>query len=346
MTTTILLTCKAGYEKTLAREISLYDVHLQTKGSGWILAQWGERTLSKQHDTPLTDPCFAYHILKNPITIRATSVNDFTEKLINLFLTHISQKRITQPWAHSFLSSGNEQLIKRANTIKKQWFNKMLKKMSRVAKLAEEGIPSSSKFTDGFFVHLADFKQAFVSFKALSAGQQRMRMDSHAPARSYLKIEEAFLILGHEPRKNETVVDLGAAPGGWSYSALKRGASVTAIDNGPLKGPVKSSQNISHLKVDAITYCQGRSNPADWLFCDILDKPEVTLNLLKKWLRQKWCRYFIASIKVGRNDPIQLLRMIRDHQKGLLPYCKYLHIRQLYHDREEITLMGKVDGCK
>jgi len=339
--TIMLLTCKTDYEKILAREIALYNIKLQTKGHGWVLTQDTGKTASKDHDTPITDPCFAYHILENPIKLTGTSVNDFTEKLINLFTENIGQSRITDSWARSFLSSGDEQLIKRTKTIEKNWLNKMQKKMSRVTKLSKEGIPHHSNFADGFFVHFTDFNQAFVSFRALSAGQQRMQMDPQAPSRSYLKIEEAFRIFGKEPGNQETVIDLGAAPGGWSYSALKRGAIVTAIDNGPLKDPVKSHKNICHLKVDALKYKYDGSKPADWLLCDILDKPEVIFILLNKWISQKWCRSFIVNIKVGRNDPILLLEKIRDSKNGILPFCKHLYIRQLYHDREEITLMGQ-----
>ena len=36
--------------------------------------------------------------------------------------------------------------------------------------------------------------------------------------------EEAFVVLRQEPAADESVCDLGAAPGGWSYSAAKRGA--------------------------------------------------------------------------------------------------------------------------
>ena len=342
MTTTILITCKTGYEKILAREITLHNVNLQTKGRGWIIAQWEKHSLPKQHDTPLTDPCFAYNILENPVSVCGASVNILTEKLINLFITHIGQTRIVKPWALLFSSSGNEQLIHRTKTVEKYWLNKIRKKMSRVAKLSKEGMPHCSRFVEGFFVHFIDFNQAFVSFKALSAGQQRMQMDQQAPCRSYLKAEEAFRILGCAPRNNETVIDLGAAPGGWSYSALKRGATVTAIDNGPLKDPVKSHPKICHLKVDALKYKYDHSNPADWLLCDILEKPDIILNLLHKWLNQKWCRNFIVNIKVGRDDPIMLLEKIRDTRKGILPFCKLLYIRQLYHDREEITLMGQI----
>ena len=341
MPTTALITCKTGYEKILSRELALHQIHPQTKGRGWILAQGEPKNSPKQPATPLPDLCFAYLVLENPAAVRATSVNSLTEKLINIFITHIGQTRIVEPWALSFSSSGHEQLVRHARSVRKNWTNKLLRKMAHVAKLAREGIPPGLKFTDGFFIHFTDFNQAFVAFRALSSGQQRMQMDPRAPSRSYLKTEEAFRILGAEPRKNETVVDLGAAPGGWSYSALKRGASVTAIDNGPLKNPVRGHPNIRHLKADALKYRHTRTQPADWLLCDILEKPDIILNLLHKWLRQKQCRHFIANIKVGTNDPILLLKKIRDPQKGLLPYCGILRIRQLYHDREEITLMGR-----
>ena len=342
MATTVLLTCKEGSEKVLAREIALYHLAVSAKGNGWILAAPEEPSASPRPEPLLGVPCFAYHILENPIAVSAASVNSLTEQLITLFITQLAQTRLTDPWPLSFCSCGNEQLLGRTKSVKKNWIDKMQKRMSHVAKLAREGIPYRPEFTQGFFVHLTDLSKAFVSFRARSAGQQRMQMDPRAPSRSYLKIEEAFRILGVEPREKETVIDLGAAPGGWSYSALKRGAIVTAVDNGPLKGLVQSHPNMRHLQADALKYKHDPSKPADWLLCDILEQPDIILNLLHKWLSQKWCRHFIANIKVGRTDPVLLLKKIHDHRKGIFPYCKPLYTRQLYHDREEITLMGRI----
>ncbi len=327
-----LITCKKGCEKILANEVALYHGKFLTKGRGWILTQWNEASPE--------DLCFAYYIFENPLKVSATSVNSLTEKLLDLFTTHIKEKRITKSWPCLFSSSGEEQLIHHAKTVEKNWLDKLQKKMSRVAKLSQKDIPHSS-FAEGFFVHFINFNEAFVAFKALGAEQQRMQMDPQAPSRSYLKIEEAFRIFGYAPGENDTVIDLGAAPGGWSHSALKRGATVTAIDNGPLKGVVVSHPKILHLKVDAFTYTYAHSQPADWLLCDILEKPEVVLELLHKWLSQKWCRRFIVNLKVGRANPILLLKKIRDPRKGIASYCGLLRVKQLYHDREEITLMGE-----
>jgi 23S rRNA (cytidine2498-2'-O)-methyltransferase len=338
-----LITCKIDFEEILARELAAYNVSFQERGEGWILARESTQALSTASETSLSDLCFAYHILENPACVNAPSVNGFAEKLADIFMEHIRSMRINDPWPFLFSSSGNEQLIHRAKTVSECWLEKIQKKMSRVAKLSNEGIPQGPQFAEGFFVHFTDFDKAFISFKALSQGQQRMSMDDEAPSRSFLKIEEAFHVFGREPKENDIVIDLGAAPGGWSYSALKRGAIVTAIDNGPLRDPVASHKKIRHLKVDALKYVHDQEKAVDWLLGDILENPGMILGRLRQWLSQKRCRYFVANLKVGRADPILLLKEIKDANKGILPYCTRLVVRHLYHDREEITLMGEAE---
>lgn len=338
----ILLTCKKDFEEILARESLIYNFNCQKKGQGWILVRADDPNLLAASEASLADLCFAQYALKDPVAVEATSVNSFAEKLANDFMANIGPTRIVDPWPFLFISSDNEKFIHRAKTVQECWLEKLSKKMSRVAKLSREGILQSPGFLDGFFVHFTDFNQAFVSFSAFSQGQQRMSMDPKAPSRSFLKLEEAFHAFGCEPKEGETVVDLGAAPGGWSYSALKRGATVIAVDNGPLREPVKSHENMRHLQVDALSYKYEEGKIVDWLLCDIVEKPDMILVLLHKWLSQQRCRYFVVNLKVGRADPVALLKEIKDPQKEISSFCKRLVIRQLYHDREEITLMGEV----
>jgi 23S rRNA (cytidine2498-2'-O)-methyltransferase len=334
-----LITCKPDFEKILAREIALDGLALKTQGKGWVLAQGDD---AAHPDEFLSDLCFAQYILENPVEISATSVNSLAEKLVETFVTHIGSARIVEPWPFLFFSSGDEQLIHHAGTVQERWTEKLRKKMSRVARLAMEGIPSGAQFAEGFFVQFTDFNKTQVAFRAMSQGQQRMKMDPQAPSRSYLKIEESFHVFGCEPQENETVVDLGAAPGGWSWGALKRGAFVTAVDNGPLREPVRSHSKMTHLEADALKYRPDEGKTVDWLLCDVLEQPDIILDILQKWLSQRWCRRFVVNLKVGRLDPIMVLKRIRDPKNGLPQYCRSLASRQLYHDREEITLMGQV----
>ena len=142
----------------------------------------------------------------------------------------------------------------------------------------------------------------------------------------------------------ETVVDLGAAPGGWSFSAAEKGALVQAVDNGPLKGGAKEHPGIRHVQEDAFRYRPPASG-TDWLFCDMIESPRRVLDeILLPWIDRSWCRRFVVNLKVGKTDPVALLRRLLDggDPRSLAARCRVLRIRQLFHDREEITCVGEV----
>jgi 23S rRNA (cytidine2498-2'-O)-methyltransferase len=190
-------------------------------------------------------------------------------------------------------------------------------------------------------VRFVDFGRAYASREAFANGQCRRADDPQAPSRSYLKLEEAYGILGAEPRPGETAVDLGAAPGGWSYSAAKRGARVIAIDNGPLKGGARNHPQITHRCEDAFRFRPGDDRACDWLLCDLVEEPHhVVRQIAEPWLRQRWCRRFVINLKFGRVDPIALAGELRAPDSVFSSAATGVSIRHLYHDREEFTITG------
>jgi 23S rRNA (cytidine2498-2'-O)-methyltransferase len=160
-----------------------------------------------------------------------------------------------------------------------------------------------------------------------------MADDPQAPSRSYLKAEEAYAVLGREPAAGETVADLGAAPGGWSYSAARRGARVTAVDNGPMKAG-GLHPGIAHRMEDAFSFRPDA--PVDWLFCDMVEDPERVAGLVERWLKEGWCRRLVVNLKFGRADPLAVLR----RAESLRRHCADFKVRHLFHDREELTVVG------
>ena len=50
------------------------------------------------------------------------------------------------------------------------------------------------------------------------------------PSRAYRKVWEALAVLGRHPQPGERCVDLGAAPGGWTWALARLGADVVAVD--------------------------------------------------------------------------------------------------------------------
>ncbi len=172
-------------------------------------------------------------------------------------------------------------------------------------------------------------------------GVHRMQRDPAAPSRSYLKLEEALDVLGHPPKVRERVIDLGAAPGGWSYAFLKRGCRVLAVDNGPLKlgGLDALPGQLTHLRADGLRLRPPSGwLPADWLLSDMLVPPGQCLGLLRRWLENGWTRRFIVNVKLPQREPLAALAPLQAYL-GRLPTLSW-RMRQLYHDRREVTIVG------
>jgi 23S rRNA (cytidine2498-2'-O)-methyltransferase len=177
-------------------------------------------------------------------------------------------------------------------------------------------------------------------------GIHRMAFDQLAPSRSYLKIEEVFERLGEQPRSRQRVVDLGAAPGGWSYAFLKRGCQVLAVDHGPLKiaKPGLAGGRLEHLRENGITFRPPPAwRPADWLVSDMLIPSGQTMGMLRKWLEESLARRFVVNIKLPQQHPYPALQPIEAYLRGI-PGLRF-QIRQLYHDRREVTMFGFKTGA-
>ena len=178
---------------------------------------------------------------------------------------------------------------------------------------------------------------------AQPGGVPDLTADPLAPSRSFLKIEEALQMLGVVPAPRERVIDLGAAPGGWSYAFLLRGCSVLAVDNGPLKlkGVQSLAGELKHVRANGLTFRPPAGwAPVDWMVSDMLVAPGPTQGLLRRWLNAGWAKRYIVNIKLPQREPLAalqpLLEMLAD-MPGLT--CQ---LRQLYHDRREVTLMGQM----
>lgn len=169
-----------------------------------------------------------------------------------------------------------------------------------------------------------------------------MRDDPRAPSRSYLKCEEAYRVLGREPSVGERVADLGAAPGGWSYSAAKRGARVVAVDHGALKGTAAEHPDIVYANGDAFLFRPERGERFDWLLCDMVESPTRVLAQIEKWVINRWCRWFVVNLKCGRADPVAMVESLYDTSGPVRKHCDRLFCRELFHDRDEITMVGHV----
>jgi 23S rRNA (cytidine2498-2'-O)-methyltransferase len=336
----MLFLCQHGYEALLARELGGGGLTVSETQPGWARA---EPVPGDAITHSLNELCFPQLTLAAPQEFTGGSVNALAQQLADFFLQSLRGERIEVAWPCVFLGAAElPGLGRRVSAVEKAFHELVKKKLARVARLAVPDLPRGAGPVRGLVVFFADFGRVFAGREVWRGGQRRMADDPQAPSRSYLKVEEAFVVLGREPAPGETVCDLGAAPGGWSYSAAKHGAQVVAVDNGPLKGGALDHPLIEHRREDAFRFAPADGQAFDWLFCDLVEEPHhVVQNLVTPWLARGWCRRFVINLKFGRTDPLALLSEVRAKGSPFASHASGLRICHLYHDREEFTLTGE-----
>lgn len=159
--------------------------------------------------------------------------------------------------------------------------------------------------------------------------------DKHAPSRAFAKLLEAELRLGHAIQSQETCVDLGAAPGSWTYLALNRGAHLTAVDRSPLREDLMNHPRLRFIPGDAFLFTP--PHPVDWLLCDVVAAPERSAELLLRWLRNRWCRQFVVTLKLHDKSSATLLPNLKRH---LPPLANPFFLTRLCANKKEICAFG------
>lgn len=123
------------------------------------------------------------------------------------------------------------------------------------------------------------------------------------PSRAYLKLWEAFTVLGARPGPGARCLDLGACPGGWTWVLDQLGAEVVAVDKAPLADDLMARPTISFRRESAFGLKPVDVGPVDWLFSDVICYPERLLRLVTEWIESDLARNFLCTIKFqGETD--------------------------------------------
>ncbi|MDI5453723.1 23S rRNA (cytidine(2498)-2'-O)-methyltransferase RlmM, partial [Salmonella enterica subsp. enterica serovar Cerro] len=177
-------------------------------------------------------------------------------------------------------------------------------------------------------------------------GIPRLKFPSDAPSRSTLKLEEALHVFIPEDEWDERLangmyaVDLGACPGGWTYQLVKRNMWVYSVDNGPMAQSLMDTGQVTWLREDGFRYRPNRNN-ISWMVCDMVEKPAKVTALMAQWLVNGWCRETIFNLKLPMKKRYEEVSHNLAYLQAQLDehgVNAQIQARQLYHDREEVTV--------
>lgn len=147
------------------------------------------------------------------------------------------------------------------------------------------------------------------------------------PNRAYLKLWEAFTILGIHPKAGEVCLDLGSSPGGWSWVLAGLGTNVISVDKAPLAPHIAKLPNIQFLQESAFGLEPTKTGNVDWLFSDIACYPERLYTLVQKWMAKNAAKNFLCTIKLqGKTDHAAV------QQFAAIPNSRVLHLSCNKHE--------------
>jgi len=349
-----LLYCRPGFERECAQEITAAGAAIKLSGQVQSVENSGYVVFLPRHDAhdgaarlrqqlKFSDVVFPRQIIHEAVLCDTLPAGDRITPLVDIIKQNFDG-RFAECW------------LETADTNEAKELSGFLKRFSPAFNSAasKTGIVNARRGSGRLHVFFLGSGAAWIGVTdhANSApwpmGIPRLKMPRDAPSRSTLKLAEALMIFLDEPQRAEllregrTAVDLGAAPGGWTWQLVHHGLHVTAIDNGSLDPALLASHQVEHLRVDGFHWKPKR--PVDWVVCDMIEQPGRIAALIGDWLAEGHARYAIFNLKLPmkkRREQVLAAYAAITQRLGGRPF--QWRCRQLYHDREEVTVFVALD---
>jgi 23S rRNA (cytidine2498-2'-O)-methyltransferase len=350
----ILLYCRAGFENECSREFSEcakrfgpVEVVFAIQGSGYVICSFpNEQTTRKcVQELPFSSLTFSRQMVAASDEIGPLSAGNRVAPLVDAI------KKTGICGSDVFIETADTNEAKQLSPLCRKLLGPSTGALQNEKLLLQEGFGKQND-EKRLHVFFTATDRAHIAFSYINnsspwhMGIPRLKFPASAPSRSTLKLEEAFHVFLSDKdraahlRRGLTAIDLGASPGGWTWQFVSRGMRVVAVDNGRMDGQLLNSGLVQHIQGDGFTFAPKK--PVDWMVCDIVEQPSRIARLAAQWLARKWCRYSIFNLKLPmkkRYEEVCRCREIIASELGRTGAGYSLQIKQLYHDREEVTAM-------
>ncbi|MGC4190465.1 MAG: SAM-dependent methyltransferase [Thermomicrobiales bacterium] len=172
-------------------------------------------------------------------------------------------------------------------------------------------------------------------------GRIRLSKPKGQVARSEFKLEE--LMRGYAVRFPEgRALDLGAAPGGWTRILRGQGISVTAVDPGNLDPRIARDPGVTHVRQTAAVFLRETTQRFDLVVNDMRMAPSLSVDLmLGCWAHLNPGGMIVVTLKLSPHHAVETVRqsVMRLRQRYDIDL-----VRQLQHNRNEVTVVGRRRG--
>ncbi len=345
MNPSLLLYCRAGFEGECAAEVVNRCTELGVDGfakakpnSGYVLFTPHEAGALKQLNKFLhfEDLVFARQLIFNVRLIDQLPTTDRVTPLI------AAMSELGKVFSDVWLETADTNDAKEMSTFCRKFAPPLRHGLQQVGMLDETAQqPRAHLFwlsSSAVYLGLSYANNA----SPWPMGIPRLKLARDAPSRSTLKLAEAFMAFLSEEEEQEllhagvSAVDLGAAPGGWTWQLVHRGVNVTAVDNAIMDPRLLATNIVEHVRTDGFHYWPKRS--VEWLVCDMVEKPARITQLVTRWIHESKAQHAIFNLKLPmkkRSDELNRCRELID--VGMQGKKYVLRFKQLYHDREEVT---------
>ncbi|MEG3790398.1 23S rRNA (cytidine(2498)-2'-O)-methyltransferase RlmM [Lysobacter sp. CCNWLW3] len=345
--------CRAGFEPELAAElgeraaVAGHPGYARTeRGSGYVEFLC-EDAAALARALPLSRLIFARQKLLRVADLRGLDPRDRISPILAALDAQIAAGAVPALYGELWVEHPDSDAGKPLAGLARSFGNALRPALRKAGRLTAQDDAQRPRlhivFLDGdhALVAVADTRDA----SPWPLGIPRLRMHPDAPSRSALKLEEALLtLLDDEERErlvrdNMQAADLGAAPGGWTWVLMRNGMKVTSVDNGPLRQALLDSGRVDHLRADGFQWQPRRT--VDWMVCDMVEQPSRVAERMATWLREGWCRQTIFNLKLPMKKRWEETRVCLELFEHQTHRPLVVRARQLYHDREEITVYAR-----
>lgn len=157
------------------------------------------------------------------------------------------------------------------------------------------------------------------------------------PNRAYLKLWEALTLARRHPGAGDFCLDLGAAPGGWSWVLAQLGTDVLAVDRAQLIPGLMRHDRVQLQTGDAFQWrLADLPRQPDWILSDVVAYPQRLLELARYWSIACPRANIVLTIKLqGRADPALMSQFLQ------IAGARLLHLAANKH---ELTFFRLADG--